>query len=114
MESCDQRTCWSMAREAASIRTKTFHRNSEKVRFFVKKYSFTFPSNKIIFCVSSVFLLIRLRKGIETTPENWTNCFMCVQDLVRLDVNITAEISKEAAENFQFLCQTFAKKETRT
>ncbi|XP_055323571.1 uncharacterized protein LOC129578676 isoform X2 [Sitodiplosis mosellana] len=51
----------------------------------------------------------RLRKGIEASPENWTNCIMYTQDLVRLDVNITAEISKEAAENFQSLCQTFTK-----
>lgn len=34
---------------------------------------------------------------------------MYAQDLVRLDVNIAAEISKEAADNFQLMCKKFAK-----
>lgn len=33
---------------------------------------------------------------------------MQVQDLVRLDVNVTAEISNEDAKQFQKLCQLFA------
>lgn len=35
---------------------------------------------------------------------------MCVQDLIRPDVNVTAEITKEAAKKFQEMCQTFAEK----
>lgn len=34
---------------------------------------------------------------------------MYVQDLVRTDLNMAAEIPKKAAENFQQLCQIFAK-----
>ncbi|XP_031626105.1 uncharacterized protein LOC116342572 [Contarinia nasturtii] len=51
----------------------------------------------------------RLRDGIESNPASWTNCTMYIQDLVRSDVNIAAEIPKKAAENFQQLCQIFAK-----
>lgn len=47
---------------------------------------------------------------METCPENWQNCTMYVQDLVRPEINITAEISKEEAENFQHMCQIFEHK----
>lgn len=51
-----------------------------------------------------------MHTGIEASRENWQNCTMYVQDLVRPDVNITAEISKEAAYSFQEMCQIFAEK----
>lgn len=35
---------------------------------------------------------------------------MSVHDLVQRDVNITADISEAEAEQFQEMCQTFAKK----
>lgn len=47
---------------------------------------------------------------MATSPENWRNCTMYVQDLIREDVNITAEISKKQAEKFQKMCQMFAEK----
>lgn len=43
--------------------------------------------------------------GIEKSPQNWQNCSMYVQDLVRHDVNATVEISKEAADAFRNLCK---------
>lgn len=51
----------------------------------------------------------RLREGIKTSPENWQNCTMYVQDLVRPDLNIAAEISEADAFCFQKMCQIFAK-----
>lgn len=50
-----------------------------------------------------------LRRALNTYPENWENCSMFVQDLVRLDINITAEIPKKQAETFQNMCKQFAK-----
>ena len=47
---------------------------------------------------------------MEESPENWKNCSMYVQDLVRPDVNITAEISKKEADNFQQMCEIFGNK----
>lgn len=52
--------------------------------------------------------LFRLRSGIKDSPENWTNCAMYVQDLVRQDVNITADVPKQAVEYFQQMCRVFA------
>lgn len=52
----------------------------------------------------------RLRDGIVISPQNWINCTMFVQDCVRFDTNITAEISTVAVENFQQMCQKYAKK----
>lgn len=54
--------------------------------------------------------MFRLRTGIGNSSENWKNCSMFVQDLVRPNVNVTAEISQKAAQNFQEMCQIFAKK----
>lgn len=56
------------------------------------------------------FSMFRLRTGIGNSSENWKNCSMFVQDLVRPNVNVTAEISQKAAQNFQEMCQIFAKK----
>lgn len=49
---------------------------------------------------------------MEKMPESetWTNCPMFVHDLVQRDVNITAEVSETEAEQFQEMCQIFAKK----
>lgn len=51
----------------------------------------------------------RLRSAINTSPENWENCPMFVQDLVRSNINITTEIPKQTAANFQQMCKRFAK-----
>lgn len=45
---------------------------------------------------------------MKASPENWEDCPMFVQDLVRSNVNITAEVSKSTAENFQKMCKQFA------
>lgn len=50
----------------------------------------------------------RLRDSMAAIPENWQKCTMFVQDLLSLGVNITAEISKEEAYNFQGMCQMFS------
>lgn len=52
----------------------------------------------------------RLQTGIETSPENWQHSTMYVQDLVRADVNIAAEISEEDAYCFQEMCKIFAER----
>lgn len=41
-------------------------------------------------------------------PGNWQKCTMFVQDLIIPELNITAEISKEKAYNFQEMCQMFS------
>lgn len=58
--------------------------------------------------VINISLRFRLRSGIENNPPCWTKCTMYVQDLVRPHINITAEVPRKAAENFQHMCRLFA------
>lgn len=69
-----------------------------------------FKSDSIKHKLTCLFVLYRLFDGIQSHPENWTNCKMFVQDFMRPDINITAEISEKAAANFQQMCQQFAEK----
>lgn len=82
-----------------------FFAGSDAVRIILDKIQ-----NKNVCQHYSIASSCRLREGIKAAPENWTNCSMFVQDLVRPDINITAEVPKEAAENFQQMCQQFVKK----
>ncbi|XP_031625839.1 uncharacterized protein LOC116342388 [Contarinia nasturtii] len=50
----------------------------------------------------------RLRDGMTSNSANWQKCTMFVQDLISPELNITAEISKEKAYNFQEMCQMFS------
>lgn len=50
-----------------------------------------------------------MREGIKACPKNWENCTMCVQDLISLRTNITAEIIKQEVDNFVRMCQIFTK-----
>lgn len=52
-------------------------------------------------------LIYRLRMGMERSPQNWRNCAMYVQDLVRPDVNVTADVSVEAFNKFKKICNKF-------
>lgn len=52
--------------------------------------------------------IYRLHAGIASSPENWKNCTMFVQDLVRLNVNATADISKTSVKNFKTMCELLA------
>lgn len=63
----------------------------------------------ILYFLHHFFLHFRLHAGIDAFHEDWTDCAMCVQDLVRPYVNITAEIPPQAAENFQKMCRLFSK-----
>lgn len=45
---------------------------------------------------------------MESNAWNWKNCTMFVQDLKLPGTNITAEISKEEANNFIQMCNMFA------
>ncbi|XP_055326064.1 uncharacterized protein LOC129579895 isoform X2 [Sitodiplosis mosellana] len=49
----------------------------------------------------------KLRDGMNASVANWQKCTMFVQDLIVAGVNITAEIPKEQAYNFQGMCQMF-------
>lgn len=50
-------------------------------------------------------IIFRLKENIRQHQKYWDeDCAMCIQDLVRLEVNITAEISKQDAINFQYKC----------
>lgn len=69
-----------------------YFKNDPKYRYF---WFFTFIA----------FINRRLRNGIEASPENWKDCEMFVQDVVRPNINITAEIPKEAVEQFQQICK---------
>lgn len=46
-----------------------------------------------------------MRDGIAAKPQNWMNCVMWVQDIVSPELNITAEMSTEDANNFVKLCR---------
>lgn len=50
----------------------------------------------------------RVRDGIKANPLNWEKCTMFVQDLVECGLNVTANVSKEEAYNFQEMCQMFS------
>lgn len=49
-----------------------------------------------------------LRDAIAKYPANWVDCEMWVEDIVSPEVNITADISNEDANNFIKLCQMFS------
>lgn len=55
------------------------------------------------------WFLFSLRDGMSSNVQNWTDCTMLVQDLVVPSLNITADIPKEEAYNFQEMCQMFSK-----
>lgn len=44
---------------------------------------------------------------MENVPENWRNCAMYVQDLVRPHVNATAEVPEHAANKFRQMCRLY-------
>lgn len=48
-----------------------------------------------------------MRDGIKSNAWNWKNCTMYVQDFKSPGINITAEISKEEANNFIQMCNIF-------
>lgn len=83
-----------------------------QISFSIAQQRFVlFENNIIIILLRKNFnfkFVHSLLKGIEDSPQNWTNCTMYVQDLVQPDVNITAEISKHDAETFQEICKQFA------
>lgn len=56
----------------------------------------------------SNFIFNSLRDAIAKKPENWADCAMWVEDILSPEVNITAEISNEDADNFVKLCQMFS------
>lgn len=76
---------------------------NQTVYFFLKKY--------IEIMLNSISIY-RLWKSSESLAESetWTNCPMLVKDFVHLDLNIAAKISESDAEQFQEMCQIFAKK----
>lgn len=51
----------------------------------------------------------RLHKHIRANPNNWTNCFMFIQDLANHSLNVTAEIPEKDAAMFQKLCLQYHK-----
>lgn len=94
-----------MARETPSINYKKFV-NSKKTVINIIIISNIFSETFNSFFFSN----IRLRDGIEQNPKNWKNCTMYVQDLIRPGVNVSAEVSKKAVDNFQEMCQVFVRK----
>lgn len=54
-------------------------------------------------------MLFSIGNSISACPKNWKDCTMCVQDLISLHVNITAEITKQEVDNFMQMCKIFAK-----
>lgn len=97
-----------MARKTSSINSKKLSINKKTVIHSVLPISQQFSTPSIQF-IYFIFLYIRLRDGIEKNPENWKNCTMYVQDLIRPGINVTAEVPKKEVDNFQQLCQMFAK-----
>lgn len=77
-----------------------------QTRFVEFGFLFLFKCFKLL--IFSKIIIFRLRSALKIFPENWEDCPMFVQDLVRPEINITAEISKNTAENFQKMCKQFA------
>lgn len=46
---------------------------------------------------------------MNAVPENWRNCTMYVQDLVRPHVNVTADVPIEAIGYFKNLCNKLSR-----
>lgn len=77
--------------------------------FSVLSYSCCWYAGQNVSYVVFFFVTFcRLRDGIKQSETNWRNCYMFLQDLVRPNLNVTAEIPKEHAENFQEMCRLFA------
>lgn len=70
--------------------------------------SFMICTNLFSIYANSLTEFHRLRDGMMAIPENWQKCTMFVQDLISVGLNITAEITKEEAYNFQGMCQMFS------
>lgn len=65
---------------------------------------------RILILIRFLLFFFRLRDGMNEHPQNWKNCTMYVEDLLRSGVNIAAEITTKDAYGFQEICQMFAKK----
>lgn len=48
---------------------------------------------------------------MENNPENWAKCAMYMQDIFDTGRNVTAQVPKNSAEQFQQMCKMFAAKE---
>lgn len=72
----------------------------------------SFFQKHLIFNAFQYFYGFRLRDGIEANAWNWKNCTMYVQDPTLPGTNITAEISKDEANNFIQMCYMFASKKS--
>lgn len=93
---------WSLARAKIDWPTKTLYTRTEAVSFIHMTLGI---ENELQWNFSKNF---SLRDGITANPSNWQKCTMFVQDLVEAGVNITADVSKEEAYNFQEMCQMFS------
>lgn len=100
--------------------TSDFGRRSEKV-FIVgfSRLSSTgnqYRSQKVDWYAMHIFLVqyvftIRLRSSMEHQPNLWGESrAMCIQDLVRLQWNITADIQLANVKSFQNTCATLVEK----
>lgn len=58
----------------------------------------------------STFRFLSMRDAIKSCPMNWENCTMCVQDLISLSTNITAEMTKHEVDNFVRMCKIFSER----
>lgn len=43
-----------------------------------------------------------------SNPEEWNNCFMCVQDLLTPDRNVASKVRQDEVVAFQMCCRAFA------
>lgn len=48
---------------------------------------------------------------MENNPENWAKSAMYTQDIFDTGRNVTAQVPKNSAEQFQQMCKMFAAKE---
>lgn len=94
----------SLARATFNWTAKALYARTKTVTLF--SIHFNLQNIEIGFIIS--WENVRLRDAMSANPNNWQKCCMFVQDLIVPGLNITAEVSREEAFNFQEICQMFS------